>query len=424
MSLSLTRQKSEVRNKNKRDFSLEKIATAIHCEYLISSLRNKYSDPLIIHKKNLIPKKKITNLKILQPNPFSFKNKLLFNLPIQQPQQQQCEEEKAIQTKNNNLINQKFPIISNKILQQINSAKNINEYNSKKNKDRFLITSGMFSQREYWKNPQHKVKLGVMMNLKYDNNNENEEEKYYPKIKNIKKVNEKYNLQLNLKHLIHNDKAIEKPRKMSKKGLMNYLFKKYAYDTNGENEKNHLININSINSMKKKINRGKKNSVLSIVSRNSKNIINNDGFISRSRNSIDSDNLSLEFIKKFFSEDMETFITKANKKKNESKNTKDSNNTKDTNNTKDNHININDIITKKNVKIKNMKMFEKNKNIINHDKKVTIDCLYSNVNSDIEPSKLIYNTIEKTTFELQKEPSYKKVKRFESIIDKIIKTQE
>jgi hypothetical protein len=262
------------------------------------------------------------------------------------------------------------------------------------------------------------------MNLKYDNNNENEEEKYYPKIKNIKKVNEKYNLQLNLKHLIHNDKAIEKPRKMSKKGLMNYLFKKYAYDTNGENEKNHLININSINSMKKKINRGKKNSVLSIVSRNSKNIINNDGFISRSRNSIDSDNLSLEFIKKFFSEDMETFITKANKKKNESKNTKDSNNTKDTNNTKDNHININDIITKKNVKIKNMKMFEKNKNIINHDKKVTIDCLYSNVNSDIEPSKLIYNTIEKTTFELQKEPSYKKVKRFESIIDKIIKTQE
>ena len=178
MSLSLTKQKSEVRNKNKREFSLEKIATAIHCEYLISSLRNKYSDPLIIHKKNIITKKKIKNLKNLQPNPFSFKNKLFFNLPIQQPQQQQCEEEKAIQTKNNNIINQKLPIISNKIIQQINSAKNINEYNSKKNKDkdRFLITSGMFSQRECWKNPPHKVKLGVMMNLKYDNKNENEEE--------------------------------------------------------------------------------------------------------------------------------------------------------------------------------------------------------------------------------------------------------
>ena len=423
MSLNVQKlQRSEIKNKNKkkREFSLEKIATAIHCEHLISSLRNKYSDPLFTHKNNKFPKKTIKQYKILKPNPFSFKTKLFQNIPKEQ--QQQTEEEKAIQTKNNNLCNPQFPIIiPNKILQQINSARNINEYKTKKNPDRFLITSGMFSQREYWKNPPQKVKLGIIMNLKYDNNNENEEEIYYPKIKNINKVNEKYNLHLNLKHLIPKNKTIDKPRRMSKRSLMSFLFKKYAYNLSGENTKNNIDNIN--NKIKKKY-KGKKNSVVSIISRNGRNFTNDIEFLkTNSRNSIDSDNVSVEFIKKYFSEDNDTFITKTNISKDENKNTKDS---KDTKNTKDKSGGtITDIINKKNVKIKNLKIYEKNNNIINHDKKITIDCLYSNVNSNIEQNKLIYNNkIEKTTFQLQKESSYKKVKHFESIIDKIMKTQD
>ena len=75
------------------------------------------------------------------------------------------------------------------------------------------------------------------------------------------------------------------------------------------------------------------------------------------------------------------------------------------------------------MEIKKNYLYEKNKNIINYDQKIAIDCLYSNVNANIEPNKLIYKSIDKTTFELQKEPSYKRIKKFESIIDKVIQTQ-
>ena len=60
---------------------------------------------------------------------------------------------------------------------------------------------------------------------------------------------------------------------------------------------------------------------------------------------------------------------------------------------------------------------------MNIDQKVYVDCLFSKVKEKIEPEKLIYDHIDKTTFELQRESSYKKVKKFESIIDKIVKTQ-
>ena len=49
-------------NKNQeknREFSIEKIATAIHAENLISSLKNKYIDPLILYYiKDKYPKTK------------------------------------------------------------------------------------------------------------------------------------------------------------------------------------------------------------------------------------------------------------------------------------------------------------------------------------------------------------------------------
>ena len=392
----------EGKKKIKREFSLEKIATAIHCENIISSLRNKYIDPLILHRKNAFPKTKSKQFKKNQTNdPFSL-DKILCHQFIKQ--KQETEEEKAIQTKSN-LSNMILPIISNKQLQQINSNNNLNEINSNKKSDTLLITSGMFKQKECFKEPSQKVKLGCIINLKKNKNDLNNINNIYPKIGNIKKINEKYNLQLDLKHLYdNNNKTLQKPRKMSKKGLMNYLFKKYATSTSDLHEEN-LDNDSNIKAKKK--NKNKKQNIISIISRNSQ--INEEFIKSNSySNSIDSDNMSIDILKReFFNEDKNTFLTKMTN--NESKEISAYNN---------------DISTKKKVRLKNIKIYEKNKDIINHDQKVTIDCLYSNVRAKIEPNKLVYKSIEKTTFELQKEPSYKKVKKFESIIDKIMKNQQ
>ncbi len=76
----------EGKKKIKREFSLEKIATAIHCENIISSLRNKYIDPLILHRKNELPKTKSKQFKKNQSNdPFSL-DKILCHQFIKQKQ--------------------------------------------------------------------------------------------------------------------------------------------------------------------------------------------------------------------------------------------------------------------------------------------------------------------------------------------------
>ena len=375
---------NEIKNQKKREFSLEKIATAIHCQNMISSLRNKYIDPLIIRHRSLLPKIKSKKLKLNQnEDPFSL-NKMLFHKFIDQKTEN--EEDKAIQTKNN-IFNKNLPLIPNKNQKQ-NSLNNCS-----KNVDSLLITSGMFKQKEHCKSPIQKVKLGNIIDLR--TNEEGVINELYPKIENINNINDKYNLQLDLKHL-SNSKSFKKPKKWGKKALKNYIFIKYATSSpNGINIDN-LNNIKNTNKNKKKKSHRKdrKDSTIS-----KKNTVSN----------LDSEYETIDNFKKdIYNEDKNTFITKL---------------------TIDNDENAktlkNDDISKKkkSLEIKKNYLYEKNKNIINYDQKIAIDCLYSNVNANIEPNKLIYKSIDKTTFELQKEPSYKRIKKFESIIDKVIQTQ-
>ncbi len=297
-----------------------------------------------------------------------------------------------------------LPIISNKQLQQVNSNNNLNEINSNKQSDNLLITSGMFKQKEYRKDPNQKVKLYNIITLNNKIDDENIIKHCYPKIENIEKINEKYKLQLDSKHLNNNNKTVKKSKKMSKKALMNYLFKKYVTSANDIKEDNKNNDNNHDKEIKTK--KGKRHSSISIKSRNNQN--NENYIITNSiNNSIDSDNMNIDILKKeFLSEDNNTFITKVDLPKDEPKDI----------------IKTNcEIRPRNNLKIKNLKLYEKNKNIISHDSKVTIDCVYPSIRTEIEHNKLLYKSIEKTTFQLQKEPSYKKVKEFESLIDKILK---
>ena len=55
-----------------------------------------------------------------------------------------------------------------------------------------------------------------------------------------------------------------------------------------------------------------------------------------------------------------------------------------------------------------------------------MDCLYSEIISNLDKNKIIYNPIckVKTNYAITKEPSYKKIKKFETMIDNIIKTPQ
>ena len=306
------KQITEGKKNNQRELSLEKIACAIHCGNILSSIRNRYIDPLIIRTRNLMPKAKSRQFKdIYQSDPFCL-DKVLYHRFIKQRLKKKTEEEKESPAKNN-LSSQILPLIPNKNIKQINS----DEYNSTKVSDNLLITSGMFKQKEYRKDPNQKVKLYNIITLNNKIDDENIIKHCYPKIENIEKINEKYKLQLDLKHLNNNNKTVKKSKKMSKKALMNYLFKKYVTSANDIKEDNKNNDNNHDKEIKTK--KGKRHSSISIKSRNNQN--NENYIITNSiNNSIDSDNMNIDILKKeFLSEDNNTFITKVDLPKDEPK---------------------------------------------------------------------------------------------------------
>ena len=383
--------------KIKREFSLEKIAQAINFRNLLDSIRNKYIDPLIKRHKNKLPKiKSMKKIKrVQQKDPFSL-NKILIHKLLQNKQKQkllqneqnykstiEIEGEKAIQTKN---------IISNGIFSKIQRNLSHEELNNKIS-DPLLITSGAFKGKNFYNNHSKKIKLYNIINKK--SRNLFDIISIYPKIDSIKEMNDKFNVQLNLNYLNNNNTSVKKPNKMNnRKRNFYYLFKKYV--TSSPTGINNDI-MNTIHKSRKKKKNYRK---CSLSINNNKNDVLQNTVSSNNSESIDL------FKKELLGEDKKTFLTKLDIEKDEKRET----------------IDIEDR-NKKRRKLKNLQLFENNKNIINYDQKIFIDCLRSHANSKIQKNKLMYKYINKTTFKLQKDPSYKKIKKFESKIDKLIKTQ-
>jgi len=388
-----TRNITEGKIKKERAFSLEKIATAIHCQDLISSLRNKYIDPLIIRRKNQLPKKiKKNQIK----NFYSLKKKLVND--IFEIQKQDNEREKGIQTKSS-LSNEFLPIIPNKNLKIIS----LNKIN-----DKFLATSGMFKKNDFFKETSNKMKLGSMLNIR--SSNDNIMKKYYQEIDNISKINEKYNLQLNFRHLDKRNSP-EKSNEMTKKFLKNYLFQKYV--TSSPTGTNNINIFNDKHETQRTETRSRIHTPESKESKNSnKEELNKTNSLNDSIHSLNK-SISEIFQNDDFNEDKNTFITKL---KTEANNHKDKEEIK--------VINRYNSEIKRKKNIPRLNTYENNKNIINHDQKVSIDLIYSNSLCKIEPNQLLYNSINKTNFEAQNQPSYRRIKKFEKIIDKIIKSSK
>ena len=366
---------------NKRDFSIEKIASAIHAENLISSLKNKYIDPLILYRRKK-GKRKQRNLSEPSNNDDSFSLNKILVYSLLKPKN---DEDKL----DFNITKTILPIIT-----PVN--------NEEKKSDKLLVTSGMFKQKEFLKNDFQKIKLGNVMNFK--NKGDSIYQSLYPKIENLKKINDKYNLNLDLKFYQEEKPKIKnnKIKSVAQKNLMNYLFKKFIMNSDQNN------NIESEES-----------------SKNNENIINptaNDLFkikeseIKKKKSFtideiIQKKNINKNLLKDEDKYSKNAFITRIPLKKNINGEPKE--NLKTTN------------ILKPRKRVFSYS-FDQNNNIIKHDQKVFVDCLYSEIISNLDKNKIIYNPIGKvkTNYAITKEPSYKKIKKFETMIDNIIKTPQ
>ena len=366
---------------NKRDFSIEKIASAIHAENLISSLKNKYIDPLILYRRKKA-KRKQRNLSEPSNNDDSFSLNKILVYSLLKPKN---DEDKL----DFNITKTILPIIT-----PVN--------NEEKKSDKLLVTSGMFKQKEFLKNDFQKIKLGNVMNFK--NKGDSIYQSLYPKIENLKKINDKYNLNLDLKFYQEEKPKIKnnKIKSVAQKNLMNYLFKKFIMNSDQN------INIESEES-----------------SKNNENIINptaNDLFkikeseIKKKKSFtideiVQKKNINKNLLKDEDKYSKNAFITRIPLKKNINEEPKE--NLKTTN------------ILKPRKRVFSYS-FDQNNNIIKHDQKVFVDCLYSEIISNLDKNKIIHNPIGKvkTNYAITKEPSYKKIKKFETMIDNIIKTPQ
>ena len=357
----------------KDDFSIEKIATAIHAEDLVSSLKNKYKDPLILFRRSLPKDKRRHTKEIKNHDPYQL-NRMLFNKLLKL----KLEDNKVNINNSNNIL----PIIS---------PINQNIKNNLKNEESepLLVTSGMFKLNGLYMESYKKLKLGNVMNFK--NNDDSIYQELYSKIDNMKKFNDKYNLNLNLNYLGKELKNKNiKPKSVFKSSLLNYLYNIYILGSKTKS------NVNS-------------NKTINYTGNNDNN--NNKADIKNKFFKIKESSSKIHYVDeeknikvyKREEEEQKTFLTKLNIK----------------------NKNSNNIIIKPKKSLFST-LFEKNKNIINHNKKVFVDCLYSSANSNLSENKIILDSVSKNgmSISLDRDPNYKKIKRFETNIDNIVKTNK
>lgn len=374
-------------SEKQQEFSIEKIASAIHAEHLVSSLKNKYIDPNILFRRKLPNLKVRHKRQITDIDSFSLSNLLIKEFLSSKPDKNNSK----------NLL----PIIS-----PVNSKE--------KNDNKFIATSGMFREKDCYREPFQKLKIGNVMNNR--TNDDSIYQSLYPKLENMKTINDKYNLDLSLKHLNeeqHKNKSF-KLRAFNNKDLLYYLYNKYIIPTNKNNN----------NTKKSETTSNYNNNENFNIQTNKKKLKNNrteiDEANSMTINKIyENDNINKILLRNEKSSNKKTFITKINIKTKSKSKIAD-----ETKQPKGNMKETIKIIKPKKIVFSNL--LNKNKNIMEHDKKIFVDCLYSKVLSTIDENNLIYNPLgnTKTNYAITKEPSYHKIKKFESIIDDIIKIKK
>ena len=360
---------SKLKEKPQRPFSIEKIAKSIKCGDLIKSIKYKYIDPKIRRKKEKASRNKIAKRiqdkldeemysarKIKYRKYKHIKGPIFNSLSYRQP-----SSNYYLKKKNGQFI---LPlIIKNK---QINES-----YNEAKKEDNNLIsTTGMINRKRLTNLKKTKMTISALLNILKDyKESEIMMGINYKSLDDIYNINAKYNLDLNTKNknIISQNKSKYK-RQLTKNGLLANLFHKYSAVNN--KQANISIKVEEKNDL------DDHSSNVSFDLGKEICIINS----SNGKNKSDS-----------------TFLTKLRNR--------------------NDNIDVSKIINRHNNLIWSIK--KNNNKIIDKDKNIYINCLLSKVQSKLNRDKIFYRNNGKTIYELDKEFSYRRLKRFENIINKL-----
>ncbi len=371
----------------KRPFILEKFSKDLHSPNLINILNNKNKNPLIQKKKELKKIKIPRKLKLIpkKKEETSFPNNktpFLRLIPNIHNLSKKLNERKI----NKKLIRQRsdfdLPMITkhkihNKPEEIEKNTMTFFDDNTLSNlKEENLINNEMLGPKDLYNNISRKLSICSFMNKLPGDKSLLEN---YKIINDVNIINDKYNLKLNLNNnKSHSTSKIFYGRKYNIYGMLNKLFQYYSSETNNSIYKNNKNNSSNFDTNENKI--------------NSKDIQSDEG---ENTMEIMKDNI--------YEDDSNTFLTKLKNYNVPEKKRKE--------------FNISKLIKRR----YSLSDIKRNNEIIKNDKNVRLHCFLSKVQKDISLKKILYKYIDKTLYEFEDDPSYKRVKEFEDKIEKLLK---
>ena len=386
----------------KRPFILDKFIKDLHCPNLIAKI-----DPLTKKRKQLrklkIPRKikisaktkqEVNNNRNKTPflhlipniNQFDFKiNQRKLNFaPKKKLTRQRSDFDLPMITKYK--LKNSCPVEEEKTTMTFFDDKSISNSKDEEKNNENLITSEMMDIKELFKNESRKISVCSFMNKLPGNKSLNEN---YKIINDINIINDKYNLKLNLNKKKSNSTSnIFDGKKYNIYGMLNKLFHYYSSETNSSINKNNKYTSS---------NNYKNSSIDFDTNENKKNAKNENNY---------SVNNTIEIMKDTYEDDSNTFLTKIKNYNVPEK--------------KENEFNISKLI-KRRCSLSDIN--RNNKQVITNDRKIGIHCLLSKAQKDISLKKILYKYIDKTLYELEDDPIYKRIKEFEENIEKILKNK-
>lgn len=164
-------------------FPLEKIALSINCGYLIPSIRDKYIDPKIRRRKDISPSLNNHSKKIRDNS-----------------DEDKYSPEKIKYQKYHKLY--KYKSLSHLIKKSKSnsiffSSFTPNNFSNTSRKIEFLTTSGMINGKKLNEYKETKRTISSLLNINNDINSDTLKN-YYAKLDDMNKINNKYNLNLNI----------------------------------------------------------------------------------------------------------------------------------------------------------------------------------------------------------------------------------
>ena len=278
--------------------------------------------------------------------------------------------------------------------------------NSKEKNQEKITNSEIIDSKDIFDNKPRIIKIRSFINTSRKSNISLNNE---PKLFDINEMNEKYNMKLNSGDTGKQQSKIFHGKKYTIIGMLNKLFQYYSSNESHNNQ----LSSNNYNQTSNYMNLSKSNN--SIFLNNDTNNVKNS---STNKLMIDtrfkydpntSSDININNTYEASGEDTNTFLTKLNV------------NNKELSDNKEKEMDMTKFINNR-CSLSDMNRI--NKEIIDNNKNIKIDCLMSKIEQNINIKKILYKYLGKSIYQLQKDPAYIRLKSLERKIIEILKKEE